>query len=243
MPRRSRRLQGAQEACYHLMDRGHDRQPIFADDQDRHAFLDLVARYAERFGFQIYHYCLMTNHIHFLVQLQDPRDVSPLMAGLLRAYVHHCDRQYGFVGHRFQGRFKSPAVQGEGYLLSCGRYIERNPLEAGLVARPWDYAWSSARFYGLGVPDPLLADNPYYLELSPAEKQRRQKWREFLLGEDPKEEAFQQGDGAVGDEAFRLRAWQERGRPAPRCRGRPRKSAKPAGPISTPENAHTGFAR
>ena len=171
MPRRSRRLQGAQEACYHLMDRGHDRQPIFADDQDRHAFLDLVARYAERFGFQIYHYCLMTNHIHFLVQLQDPRDVSPLMAGLLRAYVHHCDRQYGFVGHRFQGRFKSPAVQGEGYLLSCGRYIERNPLEAGLVARPWDYAWSSARFYGLGVPDPLLADNPYYLELSPAEKQ------------------------------------------------------------------------
>jgi hypothetical protein len=85
----------------------------------------------------------MNNHFHLLVKLRDPPEVSALMAGLLRAYVHHCHRRHGFLGHRWQGRFKSPAIQCRDYLLSCGRYIERNPLEAGAVAEPWDYPWST----------------------------------------------------------------------------------------------------
>jgi putative transposase len=90
------------------MDRGHDRAPIFTDDEDRRTFLDLIARYGDRFGFRLYHYGLMSNHVHLLVQLRDPRQLSRLMAGLLRAYVHHCHRRHGFVGYRFQGRFKQP---------------------------------------------------------------------------------------------------------------------------------------
>ena len=89
----------------------------------------------------------------------------------------------------------------------------------------------------------MLSDNPYYLALSPAVEQRRHELQEFLLGEDPREETFRQGDEAVGDEAFRLRAWQERGRPAPRCRGRPRKNEKPAGSLATPAQAMTGKER
>ena len=112
------------------MDRGHNREPVFADGEDRHAFLNLVARYQQPFGLRLYHYCLMTNHFHLLLQLDDPRRLSALMAGLLRAYVHHCARRHGFVGHLWQGRFKSPAIQCSTYLLSCGRYIERNPVEA-----------------------------------------------------------------------------------------------------------------
>jgi putative transposase len=227
MPRLPRRLQWAREACYHLIDRGHDRAPIFTDDEDRRAFLDLIARYADRFGFRLYHYGLMTNHVHLLVHLRDPRQLSMLMAGLLRVYVHHCHRRHGFVGHRFQGRFTSPAVQCEGYLLSCGRYIERNPLEAGLVARPWDYAWSSARHYARGVPEPLVSANPYHLELSPSPKRRQKLWREFVLADDPHEEAFRRADWTVGDDTFRRRACLEMGRPAPRPRGRPRKSEAP----------------
>jgi putative transposase len=145
MPRTPRRLQWTEEACYHLMDRGHNREPIFADDEDRQAFLNLVGRYQKRFALRIYHYCLMSNHFHLLVQLGDPRRLSALMAGLLRAYVHHCSRRYDFAGHLWQGRFKSPAIECRTYLLSCGRYIERNPLEAALVAEPWQYPWSSAR--------------------------------------------------------------------------------------------------
>ena len=99
--------------------------------------MGLLDRYRRRFGFRLYHYCLMTNHFHLLLQLADPRRLSSLMAGLLLAYVRYCNRQHNFVGHLFQGRFKSPLVQREGYWLSCGRYSERNPLEAGLVAAPW----------------------------------------------------------------------------------------------------------
>jgi putative transposase len=136
MPRVPRRYQWASEACFHLMNRGHNRESIFADDEDRQAFLGLLGRYRSRFRLRLYHYCLMSNHFHVLVQMEDPAQVSPLMAGLLRAYVHHCHRRHGFVGHRWQGRFKSPAVQCSEYLLSCGRYIERNPVEPGLPAMP-----------------------------------------------------------------------------------------------------------
>src|SRR5258708_2433025 len=160
MPRIPRRFQWASEACFHLMNRGHNREPIFPDNDDREAFLGLLGRYGSRFRLRLYHYCLMTNHFHVLVQLEDPAQVSPLMAGLLRAYVHHCHRRHGFVGHRWQGRFKSPAVQCSEYLLSCGRYIERNPVEAGLLTEPWQYPWSSAAAYAFGQPDPLLAENP-----------------------------------------------------------------------------------
>jgi REP element-mobilizing transposase RayT len=86
----------------------------------------------------------MNNKFHIIVTMRDPRQVSVLTAGLLQAYVHYCHRRHGFVGHHWQGRFKSPAVQRRAYLLSCGRNIERDLLEAGIVAQPWDYPWSSA---------------------------------------------------------------------------------------------------
>ena len=114
----------------------------------------------------------MSNHFHLVVQLPNPRQLSRLMAGLAVAYVHHYHRRYGFVGHLFQGRFKSPAVDRDGYLLSCGRYIERNPLVAGLVQRPWDYPWSSCRAYAVGEGNALLAANPCYTELADRGNQR-----------------------------------------------------------------------
>ena len=77
---------------------------------------------------------LVSNHFHLLVQCDDPAELSPCMAGLLRAYVHYHHRRYGFVGHLWQGRFKSPAVAVEEYFLSCARYIERNPVEANQCA-------------------------------------------------------------------------------------------------------------
>jgi putative transposase len=227
MPRASRKQQWTDEACYHVLDRGHNRDTVFTDDEDRAAFLGLVARYRQRLGFRLYHYCLLDNHFHLLLQLQQPRQLSALMAGLLRAYGHHCHRRHAFVGHLWQGRFKSPAVQRDGYLLSCGRYIERNPLEAGLVAEPWQYAWSNCRAYALGRAGPLLDENPCYAELAVEAAERQRRWRQCLLASDPREEAVRRGDWAIGDEPFRQRLQQLQGRPARRRRGRPRKAADP----------------
>jgi putative transposase len=211
------------------MNRGHNREAIFLDDEDRHAFLGLVDRYRKRFGFRLYHHCVMSNHFHLLLQLDDPKQLSALMAGLLRAYVHHCHRRHGFVGHRWQGRFKSPAVQCRTYLLSCGRYIERNPVEAGLTAEPWEYGWSSARAYALGQTDPLLAQNAEYLALAQDAVRRQELWREFLMKEDPVEEAVRREDWAIGDDDFRRGMLQQQGRPARRQRGRPPKRADATG--------------
>ena len=208
------------------MNRGHNRERIFGDDDDRRQFLLLLARYQKRFGLRLYHYCLMTNHFHLLVQLQRPAEMSRWVAGMLRAYVHYFNRRYGFVGHLWQGRFKSPAVQCEGYLLSCGRYIECNPLESGLVVEPWQYVWSSCRAYTCGNADPLLAENPYYLESGADDSSRQRHWREFLMQEDPKEPLIRRADWAIGDEPFLTQLQGLHGRAVQRRRGRPPKPEK-----------------
>ncbi len=217
MPRVPRPRQWTDAACYHLINRG----PLFADDEDRAYFLTLLRRYRDRFGLRLYHYCLMGNHFHLLLQLPEPKRLSACGAGLLRACVHHAHRRHGFVGHLFQGRFKSPAVEADAYLLSCGRYIERNPLEARLVALPWEYRWSSGRAYALGEADPLLAPNPWYEALSPDPGRRQALWREFLLGEDAKEAEVRREEGVVGGPDFRRRTRRLRSRPIPRGCGRP----------------------
>jgi putative transposase len=167
---------------------------ILDDDEDRTFFLHLLNRYRNRFGLRLYHHCLMSNHFHLVLQLDKPKLLSPCVAGLLRSYVHHFHRRYGFVGHLWQGRFKSPGIEAETYLLSCGRYVERNPTEAGLVVEPWHYRWSSCPAYALGEPDPLLAENPWYQELGSTAAKRRRRWREFVLGEDPREEKIGRDD-------------------------------------------------
>src|SRR5437870_1893756 len=117
MPRTPRRQQWTDEAAYHVLSRGHNRETVFADAEDRRFFLGLLDRYRRRTGLRLYHYCLISNHFHLLLQLDPPGRLSALMAGLLRAYVHYFNRRHGFVGHLWQGRFRSPAVDVEPYFL------------------------------------------------------------------------------------------------------------------------------
>src|SRR5437660_1716091 len=104
---------------------------------------------------------------------------------------------------------------------SRGRYIERNPLEAGMVKAPWDYPWSSCRYYALGEPNALLAEDPCYAELSPDPNRRQILWREFLLGEDMREGAIRRQEWAIGDADFCRALAGITGRPLPPRRGRP----------------------
>jgi hypothetical protein len=136
----------------------------------------------------------MDNHFQLLLQLPEPGALSTLLAGLLVSYWHHYRRRYGLVGHLFQGRCKSPAVETDGCVLSCGRYIERNPLAARLVGLPWEYRWSSSRAYALGELNGLLAENRWYLELAAEATRRQQLWRSFLVEADPKEEDVERQD-------------------------------------------------
>ena len=226
MPRTARKYLWADTAAYHVINRGHNRETVFGNDEEMAYFLTLLGRYRDRFDAQIYHYCLMSNHFHLLLRLPQPQRLSSFMAGLLRSYVHFYHQRRGFVGHLWQGRFKSPVVQREGYWLSCGRYIERNPQEAGLVARPWEYRWSSAAVYALGRSDPLVRElNPCYLDLADQASDRRKTWQELLLSADPLEQDVRRAEHFLGDEGFGQGFQQERGRSVRRRRGRPAKDA------------------
>jgi putative transposase len=187
------------------MSRSHNRDAVFCDDEDRLAFLGSVARYGERIHFRVFHYCLMSDHIHLLPKLNDPRALSAMIAGLLRAYVGPSPPPTRLVGHRWQGRYKSPAVQCRDYVLGCGCYIERSSVAAGINTQPWKYRWLSACANALGEADPLLTESHEYLALSPDAEQRQVLWRDFLMGSDPREEAMGRGDWAIGDEYFRRR--------------------------------------
>jgi hypothetical protein len=125
----------------------------------------------------------MTNHFHLLLQLQRTAELLRWLVCRLCTYWTSITRRYGFVGHLWQGRFRSPAIPCEGYHLSCGRYIERSPLEAGVVLKPWQHARSSCRAYASGNADPLLAvaENSYYLESSADDSSRQQNWLGFLM--------------------------------------------------------------
>jgi putative transposase len=149
LPRMPRRQQQAPGSYDPLMNRGHHRVVVFPTDQDHASFLEMVDRYRQRFPLRIDPYGLMSNHFSLLVRGDSPEALSPCLSGRLRAYVHSFHRRYGLVGHLGQGRFQSPAVAVAAYFLRGARYLERNPVTAGVVQQPWDYRWSSCPAYAL----------------------------------------------------------------------------------------------
>jgi REP element-mobilizing transposase RayT len=128
------------------MVRGNDRRDIFTTEEDRARFCALLAEGLERFGHRVHAFCLMTNHVHLAVQVEDA-PLSAIMQALAGRYTQWFNRRHGRVGHLFQGRYKALMVEAESYLFALIGYIHRNPLEAGLVRRAREYPWSSHPSY------------------------------------------------------------------------------------------------
>jgi putative transposase len=127
MPRKPRWMQLAHDAAYRVMCRGHNREPLFADPDDRAHFFALLARYRDRFGFRLYHYGVMTNHVHLLLQLDDARRLSSLMAGAAVGLHASCQPPARLRWTPLARSVQITAVQREGYWLSCARTIEQQP--------------------------------------------------------------------------------------------------------------------
>lgn len=140
MPRRARQL--AESGYYHVMFRGVNRDAIFLEDVDRVRFLDVLMIVKQATGLQVLAYCLMTNHVHLVLGVRGA-PIGDCMKRLGVRYAGWFNRKYGRVGHLFQDRFGSRPVDDDPYLITVVRYVWRNPVEAGLVADPADYEWSS----------------------------------------------------------------------------------------------------
>ncbi len=138
-------------AVYHVTSRGDRREDIFVDDTDRAMLLTVVAQGLARFDAQLLSYCLMSNHYHFVLQTRRG-NLSALMRHINGVYTQAFNRRRGKMGHLFQGRFKAILVDREAYLLEVCRYVELNPVRAGMVAAVGEWPWSSYRAH-VGLAD------------------------------------------------------------------------------------------
>ena len=144
-------------AIYHVTSRGDRREPIYRDDDDRRAQLDVLAQAMDRFDAQVLAYCLMGNHYHLVLHTRQP-NLSRLMRHLNGVYTQQFNRRHALVGHLFQGRFKAIRVDRDAYLLAVSRYVERNPVAAAMVRIAADWLWSS---YGAQI---CSVDAPPWLD-------------------------------------------------------------------------------
>jgi len=169
----------------HLVQRGNNRNACFFADEDYHFYLDCLGRGLRRFGVRLHAYVLMTNHVHLLLTPVDETGISRLMQHLGRQYVGYINKTYRRTGTLWEGRHKASLVQADTYLFTCMRYIELNPVTAGMVETPEQYPWSSYRHNAWGEPDELICQPPLYQALGSSHAERRLAYREFFRHQIP----------------------------------------------------------
>ncbi len=189
MPRQAR-IKG-KTGYYHVLLRGVARQNIFENDHDRLKFMELLKRYKQELGFGLPAYCLMSNHIHLLIEDQEDQ-LTLIMKKLAGTYASYFNWKYERVGHLFQDRYKSEPIDDEAYFLAALRYIHQNP-EKAQIAFTTDYRWSSYHEY---QGDPELADTALALELLNGQA----GFKEFHLAEEQQPCLECEGPRRIGDE-------------------------------------------
>lgn len=163
MPRRPRiHLPGVP---IHLVQRGHNREACFFTDEDFLAYREWLGEALKKSGCALHAYVLMTNHVHLLLTSPGAAAVSQLVMSLGRRYVQYINKTYRRTGTLWDSRYKSSLVHADDYLLLCQRYIELNPVRAGMTDDPAHYRWSSYRANGLGQADALLTPHDVFLAL------------------------------------------------------------------------------
>lgn len=178
MARKPRQISSC--AVYHFINRGVNKKEIFHAPKDYRRYLGLVAEYTAKLQIQIHHYCLMPNHTHFLLKAEELTQLSRLAHFIQCRYAYYYRETYNWPGQVFQRSFTSKPIQDDIYLLECGRYIERNPLKAGLVKTMEMYPYSSYSFYAYGDSDPLVTDTPVYQDLSKISSERQTAYRLYV---------------------------------------------------------------
>jgi putative transposase len=160
---------------HHIIQRGHNRQVVFAETRDFAHYLGTLAEFKAVYGVKVYAYCLMTNHVHLLVAPQALSGLAQLMKRLAgrQTRYHNCLEKR--TGTLWESRYKSSPVDSDKYLLACARYIELNPVRARMVAAPEQYPWSSCRHRLGQTRCAWLDEDPGYLGLGADCRQRQHR--------------------------------------------------------------------
>jgi putative transposase len=213
----------------HIIQRGNNRHPCFISDGDFNVYLCMLREAAAHLACSIHAYVLMTNHVHLLVSPPDMAAPSMLMKAVGQRYSQYVNRRYQRTGTLWEGRFRSCLVEGERYLLTCQRYIEMNPVRAGMVRSPGEYRWSSYCGNAEGSLDRLITPHDLYCRLGSEPIGRQAAYRELFNDEiSPASLAFLRratnGNYVMGDAPFLEHARRLLGRGvSPEVTGRPQK--------------------
>ncbi len=208
---------------HHVVQRGNYRQIVFEKDDDYLQYLEWLQIYCKKHTLKIWGYCLMSNHVHFIAVPTEYDSLAKTFNTLHMRYAHYFNIRHKNRGHLWQGRFFSCALD-EKYLYTAMRYVENNPVRAGIVKNAADYRWSSASAHVEGKVDAVLADDCYLIE-------RIKDWAAYLKAVDDTElvEAIRQSTKTgrpCGDSAFAMNIEKLLGRKlTAHHRGRPRKTA------------------
>jgi putative transposase len=167
------------QLTHHIVQRGHNRCEVFRDDWDRHAFLLLLGEAAAEHHVAIHTYVLMDNHVHLVATPATADGVPLMMQAVGRSYVPGFNRRHARTGGLWGGRYRSFAIETERYLLTCLRYVDVNPVRAGMVEDPRDYAWSGYHATAFGRENPIITPHPFLDEWQPDPVIRREQYRAF----------------------------------------------------------------
>ncbi|MFH2092018.1 MAG: transposase [Pseudomonadota bacterium] len=219
----------------HIIQRGNNRQVCFASDDDHVSYATWLEEYSKQYSVDIHAWMMMTNHVHLLCTPRLDGAVSRMMQTLGRHYVRYFNYTYSRSGTLWEGRYKSCLVQSDRHLLEVYRYIELNPVRAGIVSAPDDYPWSSYPINALGKVSKLCTPHPEYLNLG-KEREERCKAYKALFGSELNDQHLEEIRKAirkgliVGNDRFRSEIEALTGRRVrEKKRGRPVGWRKPKG--------------
>ena len=188
-------------APVHAVQRGHNRSSIFFGDLDYLEYLRCLKQASDSCGCAVHAYVLMTNHVHLLLTPERADSVGRLFQSLGRHFVRYVNATYQRHGGLWEGRYKCNVIESQAYLLSCMRYIELNPVRAGMVDHPANYRWSSYAANALGVSNAVLTAHTEYVALGRLSDNRQSVYRDLFDG------------GSTSDELKLLRCALQTGTP------------------------------
>lgn len=212
----------------HIIQRGNNREPIFAASDDYHFYLDCLQEAAKLHELTVHAYVLMTNHVHLLASPEAEVSIPKTLQSVGRRYVQYFNYRYKRTGTLWEGRYKATLIDSDHYLLTCMRYIELNPVRAGMVDHPQKYPWSSYASNAFGNINKLLKPHDLYRHLGDSEADRQSAYCLLFqagIGKSDLEviRASTNKGWAMGNDRFREKIEKLTGRcAAPRPRGRPR---------------------
>lgn len=174
---------------HHIVQRGHNRQPVFFSEKDYEYYLENLLLFKKVFGCKVYAYCLMSNHVHLVIDPgKSPQSIALLMKRVAGRQTRFVNKFKKRTGSLWEGRYKSSIVSTKEYLPACCRYIELNPLRAGMVDDPALYPWSSYKAKVTGKKDPIIDYHPTYLAMGNKVADRRENYQDYVLGTVPDHE-------------------------------------------------------